>query len=326
MPANLTPEYERAERQFRQASTDAERLDALREMLRAIPKHKGTEKMQADLKRRISQLRKAAAKKGPSKGPDPFHIPRSGAGQVVLLGTPNAGKSSLVAVTTNASVKVADYPFTTALPAPGMWQFEDVQIELVDTPPVTAGHVPPGLWGTIRSADVLCLVIDAAANPLEQIEIVTDLLTERELVLRPAPRTDLDPTDPSQYSALLVATKADLAGAENVDALRELYDGTLEVLPVSAETGEGLEALRDELWRMLGVVRVYTKKPGKPADFEKPFTLPLGATVDDLARQIHRELPDNMKYARIWGAGRFDGQHVHHTEILRDKDVVEIHG
>ena len=165
MPANLTPDYERAEERLRQAADDAERLEALREMLSTIPKHKGTEKMQADIKRRISQLTKAAAKKTHVKGVDPFHIPRGGAGQIVLVGPPNVGKSQLLATTTHAAVKVADYPFTTALPAPGMWNYQDVQMELVDTPPVTAGHVPPGLLGTIRAADIIAVVVDAADEP-----------------------------------------------------------------------------------------------------------------------------------------------------------------
>jgi uncharacterized protein len=161
MPANLTPDYERAEQRYRQATTDEDKLDALREMFSTIPKHKGTEKLQADLKRKISQFRKTIAKK-PAKGADPFHVPRSGAGQVVLIGPPNVGKSMLVAKTTHAPAKVADYPFTTAIPLPGMAHFEDVQIELVDTPPLTPGHIPGGLMGTIRGADIIAIIVDAS--------------------------------------------------------------------------------------------------------------------------------------------------------------------
>ncbi len=144
MPANLTPEYEKAEKQFRQARTDEEKLEWLQEMLRVIPKHKGTDHMQADLKRRISQLRKSAVKKGGVKGVDPFHVPKGGVGQVVLVGAPNAGKSALVAAVTSASVKVTEYPYATALPTPGMWAYEDVQIQLVDTPPMTPSTSLPG--------------------------------------------------------------------------------------------------------------------------------------------------------------------------------------
>jgi hypothetical protein len=167
VPANLTPDYERAERRYREAGDDEQRLAALREMFATVPKHKGTEKIQADLKRRISQFRKAVARK-PLKAIDPFHVPRSGAGQAVLVGLPNVGKSSLVAKLTHAPVKIAPYPFTTSVPVPGMCLYEDVQLELVDTPPLTVEHVPGGLLNTIRNADVIVLVVDASSEPLEQ--------------------------------------------------------------------------------------------------------------------------------------------------------------
>ena len=169
MPANVTPEYEKAEQRYREATTDAERLAALQDMLSTIPKHKGTEKMQADIKRRLSQLRKERQKTGSNKVPDPFHILKSGAGQIVLVGLPNTGKSSLLAATTNAEVKVADYPFSTILPQPGMWQQDEVQLELVDTPPLSPEHVPAGLMGTIRNADLVCIVAEASDSALEQV-------------------------------------------------------------------------------------------------------------------------------------------------------------
>src|SRR5512137_1957376 len=205
MPANLTPEYEKAELRYKQATTDDERLAALQEMLSAIPKHKGTEKMQADLKRRMSQLRREEQKSAHSKGPDPFHIPRGGAGQVVLVGPPNTGKSSLLAATTHALVKVADYPFTTVVPQPGMWDKDDVQIELVDTPPLTAEHVPTGLMGTIRNADVVCVVVEAGEAALEQVEMVLGVLSARGLALRSVSRNALPAEDASQRPGLIVA-------------------------------------------------------------------------------------------------------------------------
>ena len=325
MPTNLTPQFEKAEQRYRQAATDEEKLDALREMLSTIPKHKGTEKMQADIKRRISQLRKAQTQKGPSRGPDLFHVPKGGAGQVVLVGPPNVGKSMLVAITTDAPVKVADYPFTTAVPVPGMCRYEDAQIQLVDTPPVMADHLSGGLMGTIRSADVIAVVVDGAGEALEQAELVLNLLSGRGLVLRSLPRSELDGRDPSQRSGIIMANKIDVAPPENISALRELYAGTLEVWPVSAASGEGLSAMLKRLWQLLAVIRVYTKEPGKPPDHERPFTLAVGSTVEDLARQIHREMPEKMRYARVWGDGRFSGQQVHRADRLHDKDIVEIH-
>ncbi|MCD4700092.1 MAG: TGS domain-containing protein [Phycisphaerae bacterium] len=325
MPANLTPEYEKADRRFREAGDDTEKLDALREMLRAIPKHKGTDHMQADIKRRISQMRKAVAKKGPSKGFDQFHVPKSGAGQIALVGPPNTGKSHLVATTTNAPVKVAEYPYSTALPAPGMWTYEDVQIQLVDTPPITPEHVMPGLMGTINFADVIAVVIDISSDPPEQIDIAFSVLSDRGLELSPLPCNRLDPENHHRRSALLIANKVDLVSAGDVDALRELYTGGIELFPVSAESGEGLDALGRRLWELLAVIRVYTKQPGKPVDKDRPYTLATGSTINDLAAEIHRDLPEKIKFARIWGEGRFDGQRAHRSEILHDKDIVEIH-
>lgn len=325
MPANLTPEYEKADQRYRQAATDAERLAALQEMLATIPKHKGTEKMQADLKHRLSQLRKAEAKSAHSKGPDPFHIPKTGAGQVALIGPPNTGKSSLLAATTNAEAKIAEYPFTTVVPQPGMWHLDDVQIELVDTPPLTAEHVPTGLMGTIRNADVVCVVVEAGDAALEQVEMVEEVLHERGLTLHTAPRTELNLAEAGQRPGLIVLNKVDSAGDENIATIQELFAGRLETVTVSARTKHGLDILFRRLWALLAMVRVYSKEPGHPAQMHKPFVLPAGSTIADLARMIHRDLPNTMKFARLWGHSRFEGQHVHKTEVLRDRDIVEIH-
>jgi len=342
MPANLTPEYEKAEARYRQATTDVERLAALQEMLSAIPKHKGTEKMQADLKRRLSQLRRADQKAAHCKGPDPFHIPKSGAGQVALIGPPNTGKSSLLAATTNANAKVAEFPFTTVVPQPGMFTQDDVQIELVDTPPFTAEHVPTGLIGTIRNADVVCVVVDADDSALEQTEMVLGVLRERGLSLRTVARNTLNAAEAGVRPGLLVLNKAEAGEPEVAATLRELYgcsDGLrpwnsseidahkapLQIVSVSAQTKRGLEVWFHSLWELLAMVRVYSKAPGKAADLHKPFALPAGSTVADLARLIHRDLPETMKFARLWGHSRFEGQQVHKTEVLCDRDIVEIH-
>jgi hypothetical protein len=325
MPANVTPEYEKAEQRYRQASTDEQRLAALQDMLATIPKHKGTEKMQADIKRRLSQLRKEQQKSAHGKGPDPFHIPKSGAGQVVLLGPANTGKSSLLAVTTHAEARVADYPFSTLVPQPGMWVREEVPIELVDTPPLAPDHVVPGLMGMVHNADVACVVVEAGDAALDQADCTLNLLAARGVTLRSVPRQQLHVLSPGLRPGLILANKADLAPPPGLQALRELYTGQLEVLAVSARTGQGLDAWFKRLWELLGMIRIYAKQPGKAADLGKPFLLPMGSTVADLARLIHRDLPETMRYARLWGHARFEGQQVHRNEVLRDRDRVEIH-
>ena len=219
----------------------------------------------------------------------------------------------------------AEYPFTTLVPQPGMWHRKDIQIELVDTPPLAVEHVPTGLMGTIRNADVVCVVAEAEDTALEQTEMALGILRERGLVLRTTPRNTLNASDAGVRAGLLVLNKADAGEPKVAAILRELYGDSLEVVSVSARTRQGLEAWFRRLWELLAMVRVYSKEPGRPADLHKPFVLPAGSTVADLARLIHRDLPDTMKFARLWGHSRFEGQHVHKTEVLRDRDVVEIH-
>lgn len=328
MPANLTPEYKKADEAFRAAASDSERLVALEAMLRVIPKHKGTESMQADLKRRISKLKEAiesGGKKGAVKHVDVFHVPRGGAGQVVLVGMPNAGKSAILAALTKAPVHVADYPFTTDKPMPGMVLFEDVPIQLVDTPPITAEYAAAGFVNTCRGADLLAIVVDLAGDALEQMEVCTRYLDEHRLI--PDPSADAD--DAVNYLArktFVIATKTDIAPAGTLETLKELTERPFEYIEISATTGLGLEAFGRRVYAMLEVVRIYAKKPGHEPDMKDPFTLPQGSNVHDLACHIHRQLAESLKTARAWHApGIHDGQHVPRDHVLTDKEIVELH-
>ena len=324
MPANLTQQYLKAEQRYRQASSDDERLAALEEMLRELPKHKGTDKMQADLRRRISQLRKAGpARKGGHR--EVFHIPPQGAGQVMLLGPPNAGKSSLLAATTNAEVRIAEFPFTTTVPQPGMMHYQDVPIQLVDTPPITPEHVEPGLVGALKAADLIALVVDAAGDLLEGVELGLDLFARREIEPVWGPRLPDEAGEAMPKRCVAIANKIDRpAAAGQIDALRELYGESIHVVPVSAVRGDGIEGLQAELFRLLDVIRVYSKPPHKPVDRTNPFILPTGSTVADLAAKVHRGLAEQVHTARIWGTGVYDGQNIPVDHVLHDKDVVEL--
>jgi hypothetical protein len=327
MAANLTPAYRDADERFRNATTNEEKIAALEEMIATVPKHKGTEGLQADLKRKLSKLKEAASqpKKGSGGHVDIFHIPRSGAGQVVLLGMPNTGKSSILAALTKAKVVVADFPFATQVPVPGMVRYEDVQIQVVDMPPITAEYSAPGQVGTYRNGDLIALVIDLSQDVEEQILILMDFLESRKL-LADGKTPAVDGQGNAQgRKAVCLCTKADLAPNGAFELVKSSCDKMAEFLRLSIPTAEGLDKLGEMLFRQLSILRVYAKPPGKPADMEDPFTVPAGSTVQDLAKAIHRELAEKLKSARIWGTGVYDGQSVHLTHTLHDKDVVELH-
>ena len=334
MPANLTPEYRNAEKEYRAAATPGEKLAALEHMLATIPRHKGTDHLQGDIKRRISKLKSSPQGPAGTRHLDIFRVERSGAGQVVLLGTPNVGKSAIIAATTKAKVQVADYPFATAMPVPGMMPFEDVKIQLVDLPPVTAEQMPAGMMGTIRSADIVAVVASLADDdPLSQVQIPLDLLTSRGVALvksRELPEMP-EPEDPQDkplfpVRGFILATHLDSPEAEeNLQALAELYAEQLEVQAVSCATGQNLDQLKAFLFDFLNVVRVYSKKPGRPVDKKDPFVVPKGSTVLDLAQSVHRDLPQQLRYARIWGANTYPGQTVQQSHVLSDGDVLELH-
>jgi hypothetical protein len=327
MPANLTPEYRKAEEWFRSASTDEEKTLALEEMLRAIPKHKGTDHMQADIKRRLSKLRDAAtsAKKKGGKHADVFHVPKSGAGQVTLLGLPNCGKSFIVAALSNAKVNIADYPFATAAPTPGMAKYQDVPIQLVDMPPITAEFTPPGIVNTYRGCDIIGIVIDLSGDVSEQMQVCMEFLDAHRLLIDPQnPATD-GQGNVLGRKAFVICTKSDIAETEAMDTLKEARNRDFEFVETSAQTSEGLDEFTARIFKILDVIRIYAKKPGKDADMSDPFTLPRGSTVTDLAKEVHRELANKLRTARAWGAGVHDGQNVHRTHELCDGDIIELH-
>ena len=320
MPANLTPEYLAAEKKWKEAATPQHKLTALEEMLATIPKHKGTEKMQADIKRRIARARaEMQRKKGATRQKPFYHVEKEGAGQIVLVGAPNSGKSSLLRALSRAEPEVADYPFTTRLPLPGMVPFENIQVQLVDLPPLTLELSEGWLYGIIRAADAVLIVVDLAdGDVLAQTRAVLDLLAAAKITLRP-PSIAGKP-------ALVVGAKIDLSDAsEQLAVFQESLDDRLPVLPVSTATGENLEALRRRLFDLLEVIRVYSKPPGRKADLTTPFVLKRGSTVIDAAEAIHKDFAEHFRYARLWGRDEYSGQMVSRDHVLEDGDVIELH-
>jgi ribosome-interacting GTPase 1 len=304
-------------------------MEALEEMLRTVPKHKGTDKLQADIKRRISQLRReGSSRKAGSRAQPYYHVEREGAAQAVLIGPPNSGKSSLVAALTHALPEVAAYPLTTRAPLPGMMPFENIQIQLVDTPPICPEFDEGWLYGAIRAADGAIFVLDCSDDGLLYLDAAIELLPKNRVFLVPeAARVEDDAHLPrgAKKRCMVIANKADLPNAfENLAALRDLIGGRLpgDVLPVSARTGMGLESLKRRIFSMLGIIRVYSKPPGRKPDMSAPFVLSDDATVLDAAEVIHKDFATNLKFARKWGQG-LDGQMVSRDHRLSDGDVIE---
>jgi ribosome-interacting GTPase 1 len=338
MPANLSPEYKAAETAFRKARDPRERLDVLREMLRVIPKHKGTDHLQADIKRRIKELSEeveGGRKGGAARSGPALVIHPEGAAQIALIGPPNSGKSMLHARLTASNAHVAPYPFTTLYPEPGMLPVEDVHFQLVDLPAVSPEHPVPWLGGALQMADACLLVVDLGdAACVEQTEALHVILRERRVTLTECWTStsasavqETDDPFAMRLPTLMLANKSDLIADPEAElkVFRELAGVRYPALAVSAMTGHGLAEIGPWLFRELGIVRVYTKTPGKPVEKQHPFALRRGQTIEDVTRLVHKDLVHSLKYARIWSRSGFDGQHVGREHVVEDGDVVELH-
>jgi len=330
MPANLPPHYHEAEKRYRAARTVPEKVAALQEMLALMPKHKGTDHLKADLRARIARHLEELDHPTASRGgrPYPFAIRKEGAGQAVLVGPPNSGKSSLLAALTGANVRVGAYPFTTQVPEPGMLRFENIHIQVVDTPPLSEGRLESRLFGVMRNADVLVAVVDLGASPLTQVEAVLRLL--RQWGIRAlGPDDDLDlGAEQTGKRLVIAANKGDLEGAlDTSQRLAADYGRRFPVVLISATEATGLEDLGREIFRSLALIRVYTAAPGSEPSLEDPLVLPQGSTVEDAATNVHRAWQQKLKFALLRGrSAKFEGQRVGRDHVLADGDVLELHG
>ena len=326
MPTNLPPEYFEADKRYRAAETTAEKISALEDLLSTIPKHKGTDKLRADMRRRLAKLKDAQqSSKSKGKRDSPFQITREGAGQVVIIGATNVGKSSLVVRWTNASPEVSAAPLTTWKPTPGMMKVENVPVQLIDTPPLSTEYVDPGLFDLIRRADLVLLAVDLLTDPVNQLEESLAILADQRIY--PLHQTDRAITDHrSVFKPIIVmANKCDNESCEeNFEIFRHLSDDEWSMLPVSVSTGKNLEALGLLIFETLGIIRVYSKAPGEEPNLDRPFVLKKGANIQDFAGEVHQDFVRNLKSARVWGQDVFDGQQVGRDYILHEGDIVEL--
>ncbi len=327
MPANLPPQYFEAEKKYRAAKTPQEKIRALKEMLAIMPKHKGTEKLQADLKRRISKLNEEIEHTRRTGRRYTEYVKKSGAGQVVLIGPPNSGKSSIVAALTHATPEIGSYPFTTKKLLPAMMRYEDIQIQLVDTPPITRTYYEGWLSNIVRECDLVLLTIGVDDyDPEESFTAITSHMegsgikfTGKEV------ETDVPDYRTVEKKTIIVVNKVDLGGSEIIIELLKPLAGDIPFKCISCTRRQGLEELRKTIFEALSIVRIYTKVPGKKPDLSKPFVVRKGTTVLEMAGIIHKDFSEKFKFARVWGHAKYDGQRVEKDYVLEDGDIVELH-
>ena len=325
MPANLPPQYFEAEKRYRSAKDPEEKIEALEAMLAIMPRHKGTDKLHAELRRKIAKFSQEAERKYATARRSGFYIRREGAGQVMLVGQANVGKSQLLAAVTEATPEIGAYPFTTQTLTPGMMKFENIQIQLVDTPPIGYRNVRILLSNTLRSTDLIVMVVALDMEPISQVEATLQGLAEARI--EPLMDNATEAT-PGSYlrKMLIVGNKNDLESSNsNWKRLNSQYEGLFPMVSISAREESGLEELREVVYEVLDIIRVYTKTPGSKADFTEPVILKKGSTIEDAAESIHKDFRSNLKYAVVWGSGKYDGQRVSRAHTLQDGDVVEFH-
>jgi len=323
MPANLPPQYFEAEKRFRTAKTTEEKIAALQSMLAIMPKHKGTDHLHAELRRKIAKLTEEAEKRYATSRTT-FYIRKEGAGQVIFVGLPNTGKSQLLASFTDAVPEIADYPFTTKSPVIGMMKFENIQIQLVDTPPITSRESHIWLNNIARNSDLIAIIVDLNTSPEQQAKITLQELDNIGIV--PTADNSKETIGKQKKKMLIIGNKIDLESSKlNIRELNQKYNAKFTVISISSKYGDNLEELKKVIFESLDIIRVHTKNPGKKPDLNDPMIMNKGSTMKDAAEAVHKEFRAKLKYALVWGSGKFDGQRVSPDHVLQDNDIIELH-
>jgi ribosome-interacting GTPase 1 len=330
MPANLPPQYYELEREYKSERDPREKLRLAQELLRMMPKHKGTDKLQADMKSKIARHRRDI--ESPGKGgatrqaSSHDYIEREGAAQIILIGPPNSGKSSLVDILTHAKPVVADYPYTTREPLSGMLSYETLNLQLIDSPPISTEHFDNFLPNLVRNADLAVLVADLAdPDMIQNCRVVIDILEERRVLLKPeAVERPEDPRFAVKKMIICGHKEFEDESGEALAALKDCFAG-FHVIATSIIDDDSLEQFKQEIFDALRIIRVYTKHVGEEVEKDDPVVLPVGGTVEDAALSIHKDFAEKLKFAKVWGEGKFDGQRVQSDFVLSDGDIIEFH-
>jgi ribosome-interacting GTPase 1 len=326
MPANLPPEYYSAEDTYKKASTPQEKITALEILISTVPKHKGTDKLRADMRRRLSKLRDESAKKKKSGRGDIYTVEKQGAAQAAFIGFANSGKSSVLEAVTNAHPVIADFPMSTVMPLSGMMTYEDIQFQLVDLPPIGNESTDGWVSGILRNAHILMIIVDLSEDPEIQTELLLDQLNSWKIPVVRKGEKGAENEFLAAKPLIIVAAKYDISASKyNFNSLLRKYESLYPVIKFSSSDQTGTVALREAVFANSHIIRVYSKEPGKKPDMKKPFSVTAGSNVLELAEIIHKDFVQHLKYACIWGSGKFDGQRVQKDYVLHDKDILEYH-
>lgn len=330
MPANLPPQYYELERQFNKETDIREKLRLAKELLAMMPKHKGTDKLQAEMKAKISKFTEqieSGAKKHGAHHVDPFtHIEKEGAAQIIMVGPPNSGKSSILSCCTHAQPLIADYPYTTHEPLAGMMMFETVPLQLIDTPPISDQQFPPFMPNLIRQADIITLIADTSDFLcLSNLNLILSLLKEKNISLSPEfPKAESDHRF-MYKKTIVIANKSDEPSSQSIlPELQKQFTG-FTIVPISVYDDQSLQEFRKAIFKALNKIRVFTKRIGHDPEFRDPIILPPGSTVFDAALVLHKDFANKLQFAKVWGKGKFEGQKVKNNYVLADEDIIEFH-
>lgn len=298
MPINAGYDYAEAEKKYQQANTDEGRIIALQEMLRTAPSHKGSEKFRGDIRSKIKKLKEQIQKskktgKSTKKGIKKAEL------QAVLVGLTNSGKSSILKSITNTNPKIASYGFTTTEPEQGTLNFKGCNIQIIDLPPIASGYFDHGI---VNNADTALIIVEK----IHEIEVILNLLKIKEKII--------------------VFNKIDLYDESTKRKISEyLKSKKYNFVLTSTFTKEGIEELKEKIFKSFNVIRIYTRQPGKKED-EVPVIMPPESSLEQVAEKILHGYSKKVKYAKVWGpSSKFLGQQIGLKHIVKDRDIIEFY-